>query len=263
MSYYQQIYNQLRQNGLTEAGALGVLGNFECESNCEPFRVQGDYSSYRTVSKAYVNAVIEGRKDRHSFCFDQKGFGLAQWTFHSRKGELFDLWKQTGIAIDSAQLQVDFTIKELKRDYPTLYSFLCETLSSYDAAYRFCKEFERPAVNNVDARWQAACNIKQQIDLDNWGSTQSQEPENDQGETGNVHIIRTEYWPPRTIDKNMTGLDVQVLQAVLWAREYGISYIDGIFGSYLEDVVKKFQREHNLDADGIVGPLTWAELLKR
>ena len=39
MSYYQTIYNRLRKHGLTQAGALGMLGNFDCESNCEPNRV--------------------------------------------------------------------------------------------------------------------------------------------------------------------------------------------------------------------------------
>ena len=259
MSYCQQIYNSLRQHGLSEAGALGVLGNFECESNCEPYRVQGDFSSYRSISKAYVKAIEDGQLPKQQFANDGKGFGLAMWTHPSRKAELFDAAKQTGLPIDSVELQVDFAVREMKRDYPNLFRFLCDTMNVYDACYRVCTEFERPAVNNVDARWQAACRIKQEIDLNNWeGSI----PPDDQNEPVDDQV-KCEYWPPRTIDRNMTGLDVQVLQAVLWAREYGISYIDGIFGSYLEDVVKKFQKEHKLVADGIVGPLTWAELLKR
>ena len=35
MSYHQTIYNLLRGYGLSEAGALGMLGNWECESGCE------------------------------------------------------------------------------------------------------------------------------------------------------------------------------------------------------------------------------------
>jgi hypothetical protein len=36
---------------------------------------------------------------------------------------------------------------------------------------------------------------------------------------------------------------------------------DGLFGRETEDAVKRFQREHGLDDDGVVGPLTWAALL--
>ena len=260
MSYCQQIYNKLRQHGLSEAGALGVLGNFDCESNCEPYRVQGDFSSYRSISKAYVKGIEDGQLPKQQFANDGKGFGLAQWTYPTRKAELYDMAKQTGLPIDSVQLQVDFAVKELKRDYPNLFRFLCDTMSVYDACYRVCTEFELPAVNNVDARWQAACRIKQEIDLNDW-QTPPEEDENDQNEPVDDHV--SEYWPPRVIDRNMTGLDVQVLQAVLWARGYAISYADGIFGSHLEEVVKKFQREHGLDPDGVVGNLTWGKLLER
>ena len=38
---------------------------------------------------------------------------------------------------------------------------------------------------------------------------------------------------------------------------------DGIFGSYLEEVVKQFQTAYKLDVDGVVGPKTWAKLLER
>ena len=64
MSYHQTIYNLLRGYGLSEAGALGMLGNWECESGCEPYRVQGDYQASRAISKAYVNAIVSGVSDR-------------------------------------------------------------------------------------------------------------------------------------------------------------------------------------------------------
>ena len=89
MSYHQTIYNLLRGYGLSEAGALGMLGNWECESGCEPYRVQGDYQSSRAISKAYVAAIEGGLSDRERFATDQKGFGLAQWTYPQRKRELF------------------------------------------------------------------------------------------------------------------------------------------------------------------------------
>ena len=120
MSYYQTIYNRLRKHGLTQAGALGMLGNFDCESNCEPNRLQGDFSPYRSASKQYVYDVTSGRIDRDRFSNDQKGFGLYQLTFPTRKRGYYDFWKQSGKALDDAELQVDYAIKEMPSESPGL-----------------------------------------------------------------------------------------------------------------------------------------------
>lgn len=37
--------------------------------------------------------------------------------------------------------------------------------------------------------------------------------------------------------------------------------IDGIYGPQTEDVIKKFQRENGLTADGIIGPASWQKLI--
>lgn len=54
--------------------------------------------------------------------------------------------------------------------------------------------------------------------------------------------------------------EVKELQTELNREGYSLE-VNGLFGLDTENVVKRFQREHNLDDDGIVGPLTWAILL--
>lgn len=59
------------------------------------------------------------------------------------------------------------------------------------------------------------------------------------------------------------GDDVAALQAALQQKGYDLEYCggcDGIFGEGTEEAVIAFQRDTNLDADGVVGPKTWAEL---
>lgn len=279
MSYHQTIYNLLRGYGLSEAGALGMLGNWECESGCEPYRVQGDYQASRAISKAYVNAIQKGTQDRERFATDQKGFGLAQWTYPQRKRNLWVKAKTSGQRIDSVELQVEFAIWELGQaewcQGFTLLPYLKTAEAIYDATDLICRKYECPAVNNVQARYEAALRIRKELDLsgtavvEESATTQKAEVLPYKPEL----IPATEYWPPRTVDKNMDGNDVVILKAVLSARGFfnkfgadSSGYLDGQtdkFDDDTEKAVKHFQEAYKLDADGVVGPKTWAKLLER
>lgn len=259
MSFHQTIYNLLRGYGLSEAGALGMLGNWECESSCEPYRVQGDYQASRAISKAYVNAIETGVSDRERFATDQKGFGLAQWTYPQRKRNLWDARKTSGRHIDSVELQVEFAITELLNEYSGLLHFLKTTDSISEATDRICREYERPAVNNVDARYQAALRIRREIDLSGQSTVGqvNSEPESTKEEP------KTETWPPRTIDEHCSGwAEVWLLQALLKCHGYNV-LVDGIFGDALTHKVKQFQSENGLNPDGAVGNMSWAKLMER
>lgn len=262
MSYHQTIYNLLRGYGLSEAGALGMLGNWECESGCEPYRVQGDYQASRAISKAYVAAIENGTQDRERFATDQKGAFLAQWTYPQRKRNLWDAWKKSGQRIDSCEFQVSFAMWELQNEYPGLLSYLKTAEAIWDCTDRICREYERPAVNNVQARYEAALRIRSEIDLsgqsDDNATTETEQAEHFQD------IPKTiETWPPRTIDSHCTGWpEVWLLQSILKCRGYNV-LVDGIWGSVLTEKVKEFQREHGLDADACVGKMTWRKLLEQ
>jgi len=259
MSYHQTIYNLLRGYGLSEAGALGMLGNWECESGCEPYRVQGDYQASRAISKAYVNAIENGTQDRERFAMDQKGFGLAQWTYPQRKRNLWDLSKGTHTPIDDVALQVDFAIQELRNEYAGLFKFLKTAEAIWDCTDRICREYERPAVNNVQARYEAALRIRKELDLSGTAVVSGSATT----ETETAEEPKIDTWPPRVIDEHCTGwAEVWLLQALLKCRGYNV-LVDGIWGTLLTDKVKQFQQEHQLDADGAVGPMSWAKLMER
>ena len=248
MSYQQIIYNRLRHHGITQAGALGILGNFDCESNCEPFRLQGDFSPYRTASKAYVQGVTSGSISRDTFSRDAKGFGIYQLTYWTRKQGYYDFWKASGKALDSAELQVDYAVKEMQSDYPQLFAFLKQTTDVFTAVSRVCREFERPAVNNIDARFASAKRIQYEINLDGGGEDPDPQPTVD-------HSLQL-----RTVDRNCEGFnEVLLLKGLLLCRNFDFEMIS----EDLWAVVKQFQAENGLMADGIVGPKTWASLLER
>ena len=268
MSYHQTIYNLLRGYGLSEAGALGLLGNWECESNCEPNRVQGDFQANRTISKAYVERIENRQMTREQFASDQKGFGLAQWTYPARKANLYDMWLTSPLSIGSAELQVAFAMQELQTEYQGLLRELKTAEAIYDCCDKVCRQYERPAVNNVQARYEAALRIRQEIDTDgSQGETDSAatgsetEQVGTSGESSAVPAV--ESWPPRTVDSHCEGWpEVWLLQALLKCRGYGV-LVNGIWSGDLTEKVRDFQAANGLAADGVVGPVSWGKLFER
>lgn len=68
-----------------------------------------------------------------------------------------------------------------------------------------------------------------------------------------------------TLKRGSKGEYVTALQTMLKNKGYdlGKSGVDGDFGSATLAAVKKFQKDHGLDDDGIVGQATWAALEKQ
>lgn len=244
----QSIYNYYRGVGMTHAGALAMLGNGHCESNNLPYRVQGDFSANLDVSKAYTKRVDNGEIGRNEFVYAGPGgggYGIYQWTYSPRKDGLYSYAKQTNRSIGDERMQLEYSVKELKQDFPALWKFLRSTDDLHSAVSNVCYMYENPAIKNVEDRYRAALAIEKTL------SSYTPEP------------AIEKYWPPRTVDKNMSGNDVAVLQAVLKARGYNVNYIDGKFGDATDTALRAFQNDAGLTADGVCGPLTWAKLLER
>ena len=267
------IYYQLIGAGLTKAGALGLMGNWMAESGCEANRLQGDFTDGRLLSVTYTKDVTAGRISRTQFARDQKGYGLAQWTYFSRKEALYDFWKNSGTDLGDVRMQVKFALHELstESEYAGLWSVLKTTDDIWTATDKVCRLYERPYYNNVDARFRHAKQLEAELD-EAEAAPVIEEPEaaptlaNPSPAPAPAPTGET-LWPPRTICNGMNGDDTAVLQAVLKARGWPVNYVDGAFGAYLEDIVKDFQKEafpgEPSEWDGIVGPKTWGKLLER
>jgi Putative peptidoglycan binding domain/Trypsin-like peptidase domain len=80
----------------------------------------------------------------------------------------------------------------------------------------------------------------------------------------NIQLIASENTPDVPIAKikyptvkiGVRGPAVKTMQEMLNKLGYRLD-LDGIFGKFTQGVVKQFQRDHLLDADGIVGPMSW------
>ena len=125
-------------------GAAGVMGNLDAESALRPNNLQNSYEkSLGYTDDQYVAAVDNG--SYRDFVTDKVGFGLAQWTYHSRKAALLKFAKATDKSIGDLTLQLDFLWKELTESYPSLLKLLQTTDSVEEASTAVLTKYERPA----------------------------------------------------------------------------------------------------------------------
>jgi N-acetyl-anhydromuramyl-L-alanine amidase AmpD len=74
---------------------------------------------------------------------------------------------------------------------------------------------------------------------------------------GHPHAVKA---PPPTLKQGASGFQVKRLQQMLKIDGFDPGAADGIFGPATTKAVKKAQAKHGLNADGIVGPMTWHAL---
>ena len=248
----QSIYTQLINAGLSKAGACGVLGNMNAESAMRANNAQDGMTKLSDAE--YTSGVDNGTYT--NFVRDAVGYGLCQWTYWTRKQALYNFAKQKGVSIGDEAMQVEFAIQELQNNYPVLWSFLCTTENVHDAAGRVCTEFERPAVNNINARASYALRYFEELSDDpNAESSAPTIPSTSDTEEVEVKV--------RVLKRGANGDQVKALQAILTGYDYdlGRTGVDGDFGPITESCVRKYQSRNNLESDGKVGPKTWTKLL--
>lgn len=239
----QTMYNAYRAAGLTHEGTLSMLGNGDCESNNVSFRKQGDFSEGFAKSAAYTRAIDTGAISRDAFADGLTGYGRYQWTYKPRQQSLFDAARREGCSIGDEDFQTRFSIREMQTDFPGVWQIVTTSHSLSECVNIVCRVYENPAVKNYTERYKAAKRIEAEL-----AAGQAQE----------IPAVHAEvYWPPRMIDRNMSGPDVEVWQTILKARGYGINYVSGKFDELLEAETKRFQSDNGLTADGVVGPMTW------
>ena len=194
------------------------------------------------------------------------------WTLAYRKRKLWDFWKYYGTALDSEIMQTFFSLRELQTEgeYAGLFRMLKTSDNLYACSDAICESYERPQVNNFKDRRDASDRLQAALSgftvdpaaYAEYTPAQGSGAVIAQPEPTPAIMPTHEFWPPRVICEGMKGPDVEVLCSLLKAQEYGVNYIDSNFGSFLTERVKAFQTENGLKPDGIVGPLTWAALLK-
>lgn len=140
----ERIWNHLLEKGLSPAGIAGLMGNLYAESGLNPKNLQNTYErSLGFTDEAYTAAVDRG--SYKNFVKDSAGYGLAQWTYWSRKERLLAFAKSMRRSIGDLEMQLEFLYKELSEGYPAVLKVLKATNSIRIASDYVLLDFERPA----------------------------------------------------------------------------------------------------------------------
>lgn len=143
-SVAEQIRNYFLDKGLSKYGVYGLMGNLKAESGLNPKNLQNTYNKKLSLTdEEYTSQVDNGIYT--NFVRDSAGYGLAQWTYWSRKQNMLNFMKSKKKSIGDLEGQLDFLYKELSEGYKGVLQALKTATSIREASDVVLLQFERPA----------------------------------------------------------------------------------------------------------------------
>lgn len=139
----EKIWKFLKSKGFTDFGVAGLMGNLYAESGLSPINLQNSYEKkLNFTDQSYTQAVDNGSYT--NFVKDAAGYGLAQWTYWSRKQNLLNYARSIGKSIGDLDMQLEFLCKELS-GYSAVWKTLQSATSVFEASNAVLLQYERPA----------------------------------------------------------------------------------------------------------------------
>lgn len=139
----EKIWKFLKSKGFTDFGVAGLMGNLYAESGLSPINLQNSYEKkLNFTDQSYTQAVDNGSYT--NFVKDAAGYGLAQWTYWSRKQNLLNYAQSVGKSIGDLDMQLEFLCKELS-GYSVVWKTLQSATSVFEASNAVLLQYERPA----------------------------------------------------------------------------------------------------------------------
>ena len=124
-------------------GVAGLMGNLYAESALNPKNLQNNGNKALGMTDDEFTAAMDaGVYD--NFVDDGYGYGLAQWTYHSRKAALLAYVRERGVSVGDLAAQLGFLCKELE-GYSSVLSALKNATSVRAASDVVLTKFEKPA----------------------------------------------------------------------------------------------------------------------
>ena len=144
------IWDFLKGKGFNDYAVAGIMGNLYYESGLKPTNLQNTYEkSLGMTDDQYTKAVDDGSYT--NFVKDSAGYGLAQWTYWSRKEGLLKAAQAAKKSIGDLGVQLDYLWKELQ-GYTEVMKVLKAATTVKAASDIILTQFERPADQSDNAK---------------------------------------------------------------------------------------------------------------
>ena len=126
-------------------GVAGLMGNLYAESALNPQNLQNNGNKALGMSDAEFTATFDsGAYSTDTFIHDGYGYGLAQWTYYSRKEALVNYARTAGKSIGDLAVQLGFLIQEIK-GYKAVWNALTNAKTVREASDKVLTGYECPA----------------------------------------------------------------------------------------------------------------------
>ena len=123
-------------------GVAGLMGNLYAESGLNPKNLQNSFNKkLKLTDEEYTSKVDDG--SYKNFVKDGAGYGLAQWTYHTRKQALLKYAQSTHTSIGDILTQLEFLWKELQK-YSSVLKVLKNAKSIREASDAVLTKYEKP-----------------------------------------------------------------------------------------------------------------------
>lgn len=252
MTTKEYIWSYLIRHGCTAEGAAALMGNIQAESAFKVSNLQDSYNSSLGYSDDGYTAAVD-RGSYGNFIYDAAGYGLCQWTYHSRKAGLLSFAKQRGVSIGNLDMQLDYALKEIREGYPQIWQRMTTGHEVQSLAMEIMVKFENPADQSLGTkqyRANLATNIFNEFADKPLASEPIEEPAENRPQV--TYIYRNIEVPELGIGTKCDA--VSALQALLCCRGYRVD-ITGQFDSNTRTALATYQDAMALYPDGICGKI--------
>lgn len=148
MDNEKTIWNFLMSKIGNAYGVAGLMGNLYAESRLDPGLLESSYArKFGITSAEYVKKVDNGTYD--NFVHDSAGFGLAQWTYWSRKESFLNFMKSRKVSIADLNMQLVFLDDEIRK-YKTVFNTLLTAKSVREASDIVMSKYEKNSNQSED-----------------------------------------------------------------------------------------------------------------
>ena len=125
-------------------GVAGLIGNLQAESGLKSTNLQNSFEKKLGLNDDTYTAGVDNGSYTN-FVKDSAGYGLAQWTYWSRKQNMLDFAKAQGASIGDLNMQLNFLKKEITASYGTVLKALKDAKSVKEASDVVLIVYEKPA----------------------------------------------------------------------------------------------------------------------